>query len=107
MLSTRVQQPLGALSQMCAGLTHRVSPAKLRTIDARVPFIALATGDEDHLVRPANTAVLAKYMPKAEVVRWEETGHAVQLQRVKEFNELVERAVEEGRKRAEAEATRS
>ena len=38
-------------------------------------------------------------MPEAEYIVWEGTGHAVTMQRVDDFNELVERIVDEGRQK--------
>jgi pimeloyl-ACP methyl ester carboxylesterase len=105
MASIRVQQPVGALSQMWAGLTHSVSPDRLRTIARNVPYVVLATGDEDHLVSPSNSVHLASCMPGAELVQWENTGHAVQLQRTSDFNALIERAVAEGRRRCSEESS--
>ncbi|KZV61074.1 alpha/beta-hydrolase [Peniophora sp. CONT] len=100
MTAIRVQQPIGALSQMWAGMTHHVSAKRLEKIAKGVPKIVLATGDDDHLVSPSNSHYLAKHMPGSELVVWEKTGHAVQLQRVKEFSELIERCVDEGRQKA-------
>ena len=100
MTAIRVQQPIGALSQMWAGLTHHVSAARLEKIAKSVPKIVIATGDDDHLVAPSNSQYLAEHMPGSEFVVWEKTGHAVQLQRMKEFSALVERCVDEGRAKA-------
>ena len=99
----RVQQPLGALSQMWAALTHRMSSSRLRSIALGVPRIVLLTGDDDNLVNPSNSRRLAAAMPGAELIVWPDTGHALQLQRVDEFNALLERVVAEGRSRADAE----
>ncbi|KAI0035839.1 alpha/beta-hydrolase [Vararia minispora EC-137] len=99
MLATRTQPALGALSQMVAGLTHNVQPARLRTIASSIPYIVLVTGDEDHLVEPTNTDRLVRCMPGVEVLKWQQTGHAVQLQRVREFCSVIEKAVKEGRAR--------
>ncbi len=39
-------------------------------------------------------------MSEAELVQWENTGHAIHYQRRREFNALVERVVKEGREKA-------
>jgi pimeloyl-ACP methyl ester carboxylesterase len=56
----------------------------------------ILTGDEDHLVRPTNSAYLKKHMAEAEYVVWKNTGHAVNMQHVERFNALLERVFEEG-----------
>jgi hypothetical protein len=54
---------MGHLSQMAAGLTHRVTAARLATIARTVPALTIVTGDEDHLVDPRNSEWMAKQMP--------------------------------------------
>lgn len=95
----RVQRPMGALSQLLAGLTHYVSPGRLRAISKSIPKILILTGDEDHLVSPRNSAYLASCMPEAEYVVWENTGHAIMMQRVEGFDAIVEKVVDEGRRK--------
>ena len=51
---------------MLAASTHRVEPARLHTISTSIPKILIITGDEDHLVAPANSDHLARCMPEAE-----------------------------------------
>jgi pimeloyl-ACP methyl ester carboxylesterase len=99
----RIQKPMGAISQMCAGLTHHVSPSGLRTVSKSIPKILILTGDEDHLVSPRNSEYLASKMPEAEYDVWKETGHAITMQREKEFHEIVERVIDEGRRKVERE----
>lgn len=43
-------------------------------------------------------------MPEAELVEFSGTGHAVHLQRPREFNELIARVIREGRSRLSVEA---
>ncbi|KAI0042717.1 alpha/beta-hydrolase [Auriscalpium vulgare] len=93
---TRPQKPLGALSQMWAGLSHSVSPARLRHISASIPKVLIITGDEDHLVRPSESKYLKDHMPEAEYTLWENTGHALHGQYPKKFNPLLERVFGEG-----------
>lgn len=82
---------------MAAGLTHGVSPARLRSISSSIPKVLIVTGDDDHLVDPANSRHMKACMPEAELVEWAGVGHAVQVQRREKFNELVERVIGEGR----------
>ena len=83
---------------MVAGLTHHCTPERLRTISKSIPKVVIVTGDEDHLVLPRNSFKLKAAMPEAEFVQWEQTGHGIHVQKMKEFNALIERACEEGRK---------
>jgi pimeloyl-ACP methyl ester carboxylesterase len=96
MASTRIQKPLGAISQMWAGFTHHVQAERLAQISKTIPKVVILTGDEDHLVRPTNSAYLKKHMPEAEYVVWKDTGHVVNLQHVERFNALLERVFHEG-----------
>lgn len=99
---TPPQRPMGAFSQMFAGLTHHVRPEQLRAIAARVPKVLILTGDDDNLVRPQCSLYLKEHMPQAELVQWEHTGHGIHVQWRERFNQLVERVFEEGRQRLEA-----
>ena len=82
---------------MYAGLTHRVTPDRLREISRRIPKVLIVTGDNDHLVDPRNSQYLKEHMPEAEYVVFEGTGHALQLQCPEKYNKLVERVMKEGR----------
>ncbi|KAN0125575.1 alpha/beta-hydrolase [Russula decolorans] len=93
---TRIQKPLGALSQMWAGFTHHVQAERLAQISKTIPKVVILTGDEDHLVRPTSSAYLKKHMPEAEYVVWKDTGHVLNLQHVVRFNALLERVFHEG-----------
>ena len=95
------QQPMGAFSQMFAGLTHHVRPAQLQHIAKSIPKVLILTGDDDNLVRPSNSVYLKEQMPSAEFVQWEKTGHAIHVQWRSKFNKLLERVLEEGRQRLE------
>lgn len=98
-LATTPQTLMGTLSQMAAGLSHRVSPERLRQIAKDIPKIALVTGDEDNLVPPSCSEWIKKCMgPEVELEKWEHTGHACQIQRPERFNALVERVIEESRR---------
>ncbi|OJA19676.1 hypothetical protein AZE42_06952 [Rhizopogon vesiculosus] len=94
---TRPQTPIGAVSQMCAGLTHYVSPARLRKISSSIPKVLILTGDQDHLVHYSNSHNLQRHMPEAEFICWEKTGHGISSQWKARFNELLEKTFEGGR----------
>ncbi|KAH9170888.1 hypothetical protein EDB89DRAFT_1217480 [Lactarius sanguifluus] len=96
---TRNQKPLGAVSQIWAGFTHRVEAGRLAQISKTIPKVLVLTGDHDHLVRSSNSAYLSKCMPEAEYVMWKETGHTVNEQHVERFNALLERVFFEGQAR--------
>ncbi|KAF9443632.1 alpha/beta-hydrolase [Macrolepiota fuliginosa MF-IS2] len=93
---TKPQQLMGHVSQMAAGLTHRVSDAQLARISERVPKVTIVTGDEDHLVRPAMSRALKRAMRSAELVEWTGTGHGLHVQHRRAFNLVVERTCVEG-----------
>ena len=84
---------------MCAGLTHYVSPERLRSIAESIPQITIVTGDTDHLVAPHNSLTLHKNMPGSHYVCWEKTGHGVQIQKKIQFNSLLEETFKEGMKK--------
>lgn len=90
---------MGHISQMAAGLTHYCSPERLRLISSSVPKITIVTGDEDNLVLPRNSRRIKACMPEAELVEWEGTGHGINSQWPKRFNELLERTFWEGKQR--------
>ncbi|KAF9468764.1 alpha/beta-hydrolase [Collybia nuda] len=96
---TLPQAFLGHISQMAAGLTHYCSPERLRSISSSVPKITIITGDEDNLVLPRGSRRIKSCMPEAELVVWEGTGHGVNAQWPKRFNELLERTFREGKER--------
>lgn len=116
MLNTRPQTPIGAISQMIAGMTHYVAPERLKHIAENVGKVVILTGDEDNLIRPENSFKIAEAMTAGELGRdgrtgvakdgqidvelvvWEKTGHALHMQWVQRFNELLERCWEEGTK---------
>lgn len=84
---------------MAAGLTHRVSEDRLREISRLIPKVVILTGDEDYLVHPQRSKVIKANMPEAELIEFADTGHAIHLQRTKEVNEIIVRAIREGRSR--------
>ncbi|KAF8632422.1 hypothetical protein AX17_004863 [Amanita inopinata Kibby_2008] len=99
---TKPQQFMGHISQMAAGLTHHVSPDRLRTISGTIPKVTIVTGDNDNLVRPYNSMRLKESMPEAELVQWSDTGHAIHVQHAVTFNALIERTIREGKQRVDA-----
>jgi hypothetical protein len=96
---TRIQKPIGAVSQMWAGLTHHVEAKRLAQISETIPKVLILTGDQDHLIRPSHSAYMSKQMPKAEFIVWKDTGHVVSMQHVERFNTLLERVFLEGQAR--------
>ncbi|KAF8665599.1 hypothetical protein AX16_000056 [Volvariella volvacea WC 439] len=103
---TKPQQFHGHISQMIAGLTHRVTPDRLAFISKSIPKVTIVTGDEDHLVLPVHSLELKAAMPEAELVEWKNTGHGVHIQRADWFNELVERTWREGKEKVSSEGGR-
>lgn len=89
---------------MAAGLTHRVSEDRLREISRLIPKVVIVTGDEDHLVNPQRSRFIKANMPEAELMEFSGTGHGVQRQRAKELNEVIVRAIREGRSRLSGES---
>ena len=98
---TCLQKPRGAVSQMWAVLMHHVGADRLAQISKTIPKILILTGDQDHLVRPSNSAYLSKHMPEAEFIVWKDTGHVANMQHVERFNTLLERVFLEGLARLE------
>ncbi|CAE6410880.1 unnamed protein product [Rhizoctonia solani] len=97
-LATTPQTLMGTLSQMAAGLSHRVTPDRLRQIANDIPKIMLITGDEDNLVPPQCSEWIKQCMgPNVRLEKWERTGHALQIQRPERFNALIEKVIEESR----------
>ncbi|KAH8984755.1 alpha/beta-hydrolase [Lactarius hatsudake] len=88
---TRIPKPVGAVSQMWAGLTHHMEAERLAQISKAIPKVLILTGDQDHIIRPSNSAYLSEHMHEAEFVVWTDTGHFVHMQYVKRFNALLER----------------
>jgi len=97
--ATRIQKPIGALSQMWAAFTHHVQPKRLAQISKTIPKVLIVTGDHDHLIRPSNSAYLKKHMPEAEYIVWKDTGHVMSGQHVERFHALMERVFLEGEAR--------
>ena len=93
---------MGHISQMAAALMHNVSPARLAAISKSIPKVVIITGDKDNLVLPSHSLELKASMPEAELIQSEGTGHAINLQRVKMFNVLLEEMFEAARQKAES-----
>jgi len=96
---THVQNPIGAISQMWAALTHRVQPSRLAHISKTIPKVVILTGEQDLLVSSSNSAYLKKHMPEAEYIVWKDSGHVVNSQYVGRYNSLLERVFLEGQAR--------
>jgi len=96
---TRPQTVVGHFSQMVAGLTHHISPARLRSISSGIPKVTIVTGDSDNLIRPVNSRVLKEHMTEAELKTWDQTGHALHAQWPKRYCDLLNKTFEEGKRR--------
>lgn len=77
---TRRQTLYGALAQIRAVVTHRVSAAELARINEAIPKITIVTGDRDNLVHPANSKHMKKHMPKADLIVLPDVGHVTVVQ---------------------------
>ncbi|CAD6884001.1 unnamed protein product [Tilletia controversa] len=97
---SRHAPPDGVLRQISAVFTHGVTQSQLDRINREVPSISIVTGDDDHLVNPANSDYLAKYLDRARLVKMRETGHALPIQRTEELNLLIEQTVDLGVQRS-------
>lgn len=86
---TQKQRFIGHVSQLLAGLTHRVTPDRLRNISTSIPKVVILCGDQDHLMNLKHSQELKDAMPEAELVQWENTGHGIQSQRPEKFGELL------------------
>lgn len=84
---------------MSAGITHHVSPERLRAISRNIPRITIVTGDNDNLVDPRNSEHLSKHMPEAHFEKWEGTGHGIHGQWPERFNKLLDDTFKDGRRR--------
>jgi pimeloyl-ACP methyl ester carboxylesterase len=87
---------------MFATSTHSITADRHRLIATSIPKVLILTGDDDNLVNPDNSKELAKRMPEAELVIWQDTGHALHTQWPERFTKLLERTFEEGRVRFDA-----
>jgi hypothetical protein len=115
----RPQTLVGALSQMWAAWTHHVRPEQLKQIAQSVPKVLILTGDEDHMVSLAGSERLWEgltgWMDKGkdgtaqantrskggvDLVRLENSGHAVTAQRPREVNAVLEKVFREGNEAA-------
>lgn len=70
-------------------MTHHVSNKQLKAIDAGIPSILIATGDEDNLVKPSNSLHLKNWLPSARFELLKGRGHALQLQDAELLNRLL------------------
>lgn len=85
----RRPHPHGAISQIAAGLTHRVSEKDLAKIDQTIPKIRILTGDWDNLVDPSHSKYMKSKMPHAQYELWPGAGHAIHVQYAKRFNAML------------------
>jgi esterase/lipase len=94
---------LGSVSQLSACLTHRVTRERLLKIkNSGIPTLII-TGDEDYMVNHANSIYLNEILEPDEFIILEGCGHAVHIERYKEFNEAVLKILNKGSQAATAE----
>ncbi|SNX86605.1 related to alpha/beta hydrolase [Melanopsichium pennsylvanicum] len=91
----------GAVSQMKAALTHNIPDADLERMDKSVPKICILTGDTDYLVDPRNSDYLKSKLTTAEFHQFDNAGHALGNQISEVVNEILEKVIGEGKKKAE------
>ena len=93
---TKPQSLTGAIGQIAAGLTHRMTPDQLAKISASVPKVLIISASEDLLIPHTEGEKLKRYMPEAEYQCWEKTGHGLCGQHQKRFNQQLENVFEQG-----------
>ena len=76
MLRRPGQTVLGQWWQLAAATTHRISTEQLRRINIEIPKICILSSKNDTLIPPDSSLNLKKHMVDAELVEWEESGHA-------------------------------
>jgi pimeloyl-ACP methyl ester carboxylesterase len=76
-----------------------MQPERLAQISKTIPKVLILSGDQDHLVRPSNSAYLKKHMTDAEYIVWKDTGHVMSGQHVERFNALLGGVFREGQAR--------
>jgi pimeloyl-ACP methyl ester carboxylesterase len=96
---TRHETLYGALAQIRAVATHRVSPAQLQRINDAIPVIAIITGDDDNLVNPGNSYHLKKHLTKANLDILPGVGHVPVVQESFRVNSILDRTFDEADKR--------
>lgn len=77
---TRRPTLYGAMAQIRAVITHRVTITELTKINKDIPAITILTGDDDNLVNPGNSVHLAQHMTRATYTKFEGAGHALPAQ---------------------------
>jgi hypothetical protein len=92
-VTKKKQSRIGYLLQSAAILMHRVSPDRMKKIGETIPSVAIVTADEDKLIKKEKSPTIKEAIPTAEFVEWKNTGHCIQVQRLREFNALVERTI--------------
>lgn len=81
------------IAQWLALATHRISEKDFEFIRSHLEGrLLVLTGDDDHLVRPANSDYIARVL-KANHVRFQECGHGVHFTHHKEMAEEVHKLI--------------
>jgi pimeloyl-ACP methyl ester carboxylesterase len=91
------QKLMGAIGQLAAALTHRMTPDRLAKVSASVPKVLILSAAEDTLIPYTEGENLKRHMPEAEYQCWEKTGHCVSAQHKERFNQLLEKVFEQGK----------
>ncbi|TPX50452.1 hypothetical protein SeMB42_g02242 [Synchytrium endobioticum] len=95
---TKPQPLAGAMSQIAAAMTHRVSDERLKLLAKSVP-VMVVTGTIDNLVRPSNSFHMANVMMcRLEVLNG--AGHALPSEQPEWFNKLLMEFMIESRDKA-------
>ncbi|KAI9329707.1 alpha/beta-hydrolase, partial [Obelidium mucronatum] len=83
------QTTQGANGQLKASTSHYVSKKRLKEIkDQKIP-VMVVTGTWDNFVNPSNSAYLAQVLEAKEYRVFQGAGHAVTIERSKEFNAVL------------------
>jgi len=92
--------PKGAAGHIRCVSTHSVGSKRLHMLrDSQVPIVIM-TGTDDSLVRPKNSHILAKELHPVEFHVWEGAGHAVNVECMDAFTEVIIRNFRRGAEQA-------
>ncbi|PRP84561.1 hypothetical protein PROFUN_05896 [Planoprotostelium fungivorum] len=97
----------GLFGQLSAVTTHRTTDEELIVMrDSGVP-IMIMTGDEDYLVDPQNSEEMNTVLRPVQYIVMKATGHGINAEKSKEFNEAMFAHVERGEERRKKMEMRS
>ncbi|KAH9451340.1 hypothetical protein MJO28_009135 [Puccinia striiformis f. sp. tritici] len=94
----RRQSPAGAIGQLCAAIGHHCSDSNLGKISRNLSpgKIAVVLGDRDEMIYAVRSLQLQDRLPGSELVVFKDGGHALSCQFTSEFNNLMQRIMNEG-----------